>query len=669
MRKSTRSYLVGLLAVTTGIGAVYLFWQTKSIYGGDAGDLAAAIITQGVPHPPGYPLYTSLGIVLTKIFTASTVAWKIGLLSSLSSLLSTVILFDLFYFLTKKILASILAVFALSLLYPIWLYSEVVEVFALNNLFIVTLLSLTFHLFYTKKRKYFYAFAFVLGLSLTHHQIIIFLFPALFFLLFKSRVRIGLGELAKAIGLFILGLSPYLYVIISSFYDPAVNWQGPFSAVNFINLVTRAGYGTFQAGSFIGHQPLLRLVNVYGFFAFFYQDFRILGLIFIFLGFAYLYRINKTVWAVVGIGAASYLFFIFYASFPLAENFMLGTFERFVQPLYIIISFYLFFGIIFSEKILYHLFKHVGTDQKAKIFAKLGLLLISIYPAGLFILNFPKISILKNDFTAENLGRDILNSVPSQSVLIISTDTPLFNTQYVYYAEKKWPGVKLIHLTKLYTPYYTDQLKKQYPDLSLPDENVSPKDKFYSLIDKNYGRFPIFNKLAFAADRGEWIINGLLFKYYDNKDLPDDKQILDLNNKLWSTYHDPLSASLSKYKNLLLSDTLRVYSLSHQEFGFWTARRGISDVAQEHLLLAQEYYPDDLDSYIILAQSYMTEKKCDKANQQINEIIKRDKDNANSYLLLTLNYSLCYKDEEKAAYYRRLYEDKSRGKETPLKTL
>ncbi len=662
-------YWIGLVSIALGLGTVYLYWQCRTIYGGDGGDLASAIVTKGIAHPPGYPLYTALGVVFTELIKTGEAAWKIGFLSSLSSLLSGVILFDLFYFLTRKTFPSVLVVFVFSLLYPIWLYSEVVEVFALNNLFTVSLLWLAFHLYWCKKWKYFFALSYVLGLSLTHHHIIVFLTPVLFYLVWISRIRLTFEKIVKMVVLFFLGLLPYFYVIISSFYGPPVNWMGEPTLSNFFALVTRAGYGTFQAGSFIGREPVLRLINIYGFLEFVYLDFRILGLLLIALGFIFLYKWNRVVWTAISLGVASYLFFLFYASFPLAENFMLGTFERFVQPLYILLSFYLLFGFIAFGKILRQLFNRISLSYKAEIFAKLSLILLFIYPTGLFILNYPKINSLRNDFTAENLGRDILNTIPKDAVLILSTDTPLFNTQYVYYTEKKWPDVKLIHLTKLYTPYYASQLKKYYPELILPSEDVSPKEKFYSLVYQNYSRFPIFSKQPFGADNGEWVVNGLLFRYFDRKDLPKDEEIYDLNNKLWSTYHDPYSGNPAKYNNLLLSDTLRVYGLSHQEYGYWLARRNYAIDAEKHLLLAEKYYPNDLDSYAILAQSYITEKKCQQAEEQINKMIERNKDLADSYFLMSLNYSVCFNDSAKASYYRRLYEEKIRSKETKLQKL
>src|SRR5664280_1156469 len=60
---------------------VFLLFQAQGIIGGDSGDLVTAVTTFGVPHPPGYPLYTFLGWILSHI-PVFTPSWRVGLLSS-----------------------------------------------------------------------------------------------------------------------------------------------------------------------------------------------------------------------------------------------------------------------------------------------------------------------------------------------------------------------------------------------------------------------------------------------------------------------------------------------------------------------------------------------------------------------------------------------------------
>ena len=658
-----------LIILSLIIGSLYYVTQANTIYGGDAGDLAAAIKTIGIAHPPGYPLYTLLGIILNSIIPLGTLAWRVGLVSSLSSLVALIYLYKVLFILTKKIYISFISVLTLAFLYPIWLYSIVAEVFALNNLFLILLLY--FGVKYRENRKIqdLYILSLVLGLSLSHHHIIVFTLPSLILLLYPLRTTIKLRNIFIMLILLLVGLLPYLYIIIASFSNPSLNWMGGPTAINFWNVITRVGYGTFTAGKFIAYEPGLRLYSIVGFLDFVYKDFRVLGIILILFGFYWMFKKRKDYFFFFTSLLASYLFFLFYASFPLTENFMVATFERFIQPLYFILSFFVAYGLIYFAQLIEKLIKRIVSYRHQVLVTNLFLGMLIIYPVGLIILNYPKISILKNDFTAENLGRDILNTVEDNAVLIISSDTPLFNTQYVYWSENEWQDVKLIHLSKLWTSFYRSQLEKLYPIIELYDENISSDKKFETFIEKNYKKFPIYSKQSFKSDNGVWLPYGLLFRYYKNGDEPSNDKIIKINEDLWVKYNDPLSGSLGIYQNLMLSDVLRSYAFARQEIGFWMAKKGYIFEAEKHLLEAKRLYPQDLDSNIILAQVYIIQKKCNDSKNETEEVISKNPDDADSLLVLSINYAVCFKDEVKAREYQALYESKRRGREIELRLL
>lgn len=658
-----------LYTLILSVGIVYLQTQVKSIYGGDAGDLAVAIKTIGIAHPPGYPLYTILGIILNTLIPMGTLAWRVGFVSLISSIIALFYLYRLIYLLTEKSFISFITVATVAFLYPIWLYSVVVEVFALNNMFLAVLLYYSFLFAKNNNIRDFYLLSYLFGLSLSHHHIIIFILPVIILLVYKNKRSIKLRNIIISSLLIFSGLIPYFYLWLSSMFNPALNWQGPPTFINFWNVLTRAGYGTFTAGKFIANVPILRFLSLWGFFDFVYKDFRILGLILIFSGIYISFKWYKKYSFPLIFGLLSYIFFLFYASFPLSENFMVGTFERFIQPLYLILGIYLSFGLVLFMKIFEKVINNLITFPNRFVVLRLISCLFLIYPLGMLILNYPKISILKNDFTAENLGRDILNSVEKEAILIISTDTPLFDTQYVYWSENKWRQVKLIHLSKLWTSFYSTQLSKLYPEIELADEGVDAENQFKSFIRKNYGKYPIYSKQSFKSDEGIWVPYGLLFRYYKNADLPSDGDLLSLNEKLWTGYHDPLASSLSSYQNLMLADVLRTYAFARQEIGFWEAKKGFVYQAEKHLLEGKRLYPDDLDSNIILAQVYIIEKRCEEAKKESEEVIAANKDNADSFLVMSINYAVCFKDEVKAREYQSLYESKRRGQETELRLL
>ncbi len=668
MRRVTKWWghiLIGMI-----IGGIYFYSQVKTIYGGDAGDLVSAIIILGIPHPPGYPLYTILGIDAVKLVQYSTIAWRVGLVSSIPSIIFLLLLFSLLFFLTHKKILSLITVLTIAFTYPIWLYSVSAEVFALNNLLTIALIWSLIQSYSVKNHKFLYLSAFLFGLGISHHHIIILLLPASLYLLYQARIKLRLNHYIKIFAYFLCGISPYLYVFISSKNSPEVNWMGSPTLSSFLLLFTRAGYGTFRIGGFTGFDPLSRLLNVWALFDFVYKDFRLAGILLAIIGIYQAWRKLKKIFWFLIIYLFTYIFFMFYASYPLVDNFLVATFERFVQPLYVILSFFMVFGMWFIlDFISAYIPKHLGSQKLSRLLLSVELTFF-ILPVGVLLLNYPKISILKNDQTAENFAYDILDNLPQNSVLILSTDTPLFNTQYLYYSQKMRPDVKLIHLSKLYTPFYQDTLKKFYPDLKLEKASDYNSEKIMTkFILDNYNQFPIYSKQAFKIDGGKFIPEGLLFRVYKDQDVPKAEETLKLNQKLWQSYHDPLSGSLAKYQNLMLSDVIKYYAYAHQEFGFWASNHIYPKVAEEHLLTAEELYPQDKDSYTILVQVYILDNKCDKAEEQLNHLLELDNNNSEAIYLQAVNYSTCYKNKEKAEYYQNLFEKSKQDQEVKLKKL
>ncbi|MBI3380080.1 DUF2723 domain-containing protein [Candidatus Gottesmanbacteria bacterium] len=670
-KEEQRNYRWTLLVLTLLVSSLYLLLQVETIYGGDAGDLASAIIVGGIAHPPGYPLYTLLGVIITKVLSFGTYAWRIGFLSSIPAIFTVIIVFDLIFYLTKRLSVAFLGGTILTFVYPFWLYSEVVEVFALNNLFLVSLLWLLIHWTQEGRTKYLYLAALVFGLSLSHHHVILFLVPSLLYLLLSKRKYISVKLILKCLLFFILGLIPYTYVLIVAYYNSsAINWMGSLSLINFISLVTRARYGTFQSGGFSAHDPILRLLNIWAFFEFVYKDFKLPAVLLSILGIYHLTKYQKRIFISILLGFIFYLFFLFLASFPLVDNFMVATFERFILPLYILIIPLIAAGFLSLEKIIEKYVGHFIANKKKLIFIKMVSIIFFIYPLGLLILNYPRISILKSDFSAENLGKDIFYSLPQNSILFLTTDTPLFDTQYVYYAEKYRPDVKIIHLTQLYNPDDLKRLKVLYPDLELPNSKEDSKQIFKFFLTRNYPKFPIYSKLVIETSEGSWIPYGLVFRFIKNGDKePSDEGILTENGRLWSHYQMPEKSSLARYQNLMLSDLLPIYAIAHQEIGFWAAKKKYSPVAEKHLLIAEKLYPRDLDSYIILTQSYIVDNRCPDAKLQIEELAKKNTSDPRIYFLQSINFAVCNKEKEKALFYLKLYEEKKNENDINLKKI
>ena len=695
--------------------ALYFYWQTKSIYGGDAGDLVSAAYLKGVAHPPGYPLYTFLGYLLTKI-PYSTVAARVGLLSVIPSALTIGILYFLILRVTKVsqgkklsfkevpklsfeelandswrvILPALIACLTLAFSYLFWLYAEVPEVFGLHSFFVVLLTYILFIWSEKKDSRFLYLFSFVFGLSLCHHHIILFLVPAFAYWIYKHKKFLPKKKLVFSIqySVFsILGLLPYSYVYFAAKDSPAINWNNPVNLKNFISLITRANYGTFIANASISRGFLTRFAQFFGFFETALIDFTQLGVILIFFGAFWQFKKRRKIFvfnllAVVFGG----LFFVFYASFPLINNFTLATFERFLLPSYIFMSIWLAEGIIFVSQIIVRACRELfdrlrvgfstcpasgGAHSKNKTLPFLLFFeaVFFLLPLSLFYANFPKISILKNDFTAEHLAEDILYNLPQDSILLLMDDTVLFNSQYLYYIEKKRPDIIFIHTDILNSKDYQEQIKKLYPEIKISQNGDSSKSLF-SFFEENFSGFPIYsNGLLFISEEFVWVPKGLIKRLYKKEEAPSAEEFLGQSKEFWGKLHDPFSGSLSKYKNLMLADVLRVYGWARRETGKVLLNAKIFKEGEEYFQEAIRLTPEDKENYQFLGQAFLGQKKCYGAQRSFERMVEIDQDDENGYLFLSKTYKECFKNEGKAREYERLYQEKKKEKEIPIEKL
>ena len=91
MKKSKIYLLIGLgfFVITS---AIYIFALCPTIHPRDNPDILTAAITLGIPHSPGYPLFTMLGHLFSKI-PLGTLPWRVNLMSAIFSAASVLVLY------------------------------------------------------------------------------------------------------------------------------------------------------------------------------------------------------------------------------------------------------------------------------------------------------------------------------------------------------------------------------------------------------------------------------------------------------------------------------------------------------------------------------------------------------------------------------------------------
>lgn len=212
-----------LYTFTAGPGIVELF--------DDSLEFQVVAPTFGIAHPTGYPLYTIMGGLWSRVlFPFGNWAWRMNLFSALSA--ATAVL--LVYLITARLLprtdrrdlwAGLAAATAFALGLVWWSQATVAEVYALHGLLMASILlvTLTIPPLYASsqtpagQRRAFrrmLLLSFLIGLSLAHHRTALLLLPGVAVYLFWSVP--GLWKPRKEwlfwIGAFLLPLTLYLYL-------------------------------------------------------------------------------------------------------------------------------------------------------------------------------------------------------------------------------------------------------------------------------------------------------------------------------------------------------------------------------------------------------------------------------------------------------------------------
>ena len=412
--------------------AVYAHNLSPGVYLSDSGDFLSAIISKGVAHPSGYPLYTMLGILFLYIPINATVAYKVGLISVLASSLALVIFYKISYKLGGSKLFAFISSLMLAFTYPFWFNAVITEIFALHNLFLVSIFYLILKLYDEFDYKDLYIFSFISGLALTNNLKIVLIFPiTAVFLILRKKFRAGLtiNNIIKSISLFFLGLTPYLYIPFAAFRDPVVNWNRPVNLENFLHLLLRRDYG-WGTESFSGFEftnpintylvywqnyisPLFIILSVIGTISLLYNK-----------KFGYV-AYTSSVFLFVGI------FFFVYSRTNITSLYHLATIERFFLSSIIVFGFMMAAGMGFVTQLLQNA---VSAPLLKKFIFSATILAFIVIPVGLFISNYSKTD-HRDFYFIDDLAKSIIDPLPENSYIIFTSDTyafPVFYMQLAY---------------------------------------------------------------------------------------------------------------------------------------------------------------------------------------------------------------------------------------------
>jgi hypothetical protein len=446
----------------------YLISLFPTVTSEDSGELTAAAHTLGVAHPPGYPLFVILAKLFTIIVPFGNIGWRVNAFSAFFGAAAVAMLFLLVRLLSSDTAIGVIT----SLLFAggeiFWSQAIRAEVYTLNAFFLLLVIFLAVMWYFAElsdfqttregtpppSSKLFYALAFIYGLSLTNHPLMLLAGPPLLIFIFIAKPKILLDY--KAVLYFFIGLSLYLCLPIFASYQPAVNWGNPVNWENFWTHVTRqiysadsisaaghliygtsaqAGHDTTTAASAISE--FLRQ-NVWSFFGRFFVILDsnytwIAGLLAI-LGFIALWIRTKAVFwlfvlliifnsvvmaSVTGVGITDKLPSLYFTDRP------------FFIPLLLLTSVMAGLGIRYIASILYESGKRtVRASKRNPAIFFVALLLI-----GILALKFPSQD-QHGNFIAKDIAKTVLDLLPPNAVLHSSNgDNTAFPILYLQAVE------------------------------------------------------------------------------------------------------------------------------------------------------------------------------------------------------------------------------------------
>lgn len=451
------------------LGIFYLLFIPSAVQHGDTGELVTNSYLLRVSHPPGYPLFTwimSLGTRIwgwTSVYGAASITQVLLALGALAFVLRLALKQSSFW-----LALPIVALLGTSRLF--WEYAILPDVFMLNNFFIA---AVSFFYFQESSRRNLTWLILVFCLGLTNHQTLILLAPLVLYKVYAQKeFKWGsLMILAGFVGFCLINAS----MLALDSKSPGT-WGQIDGFKPLLDHVLRRTYGTFNLATGEGK-------NTYGAILSLFFDNLSLDLWALLLLFAAgMQQLGKRmricIPTLVYLGCFLLYVTAFFALMRIRpEGPWLAIAERFLlMPMMLLV----FLGI------------RSGSTLEGKVSQVLGgLMLVNIL---INVINYRHENNYRTNFAVEDHARNLLTSLPKDAVFLISGDTDEYALQYLQQVLKERTDVLVVSPIMLAHPWYIKKLKEKQPRFRYPERDPSRMfgERFFHVIEENFGSLPLY---------------------------------------------------------------------------------------------------------------------------------------------------------------------------------
>ena len=234
--RPARADWMQVAGVAAALVALYALTAPRTVALEDDGLFVLSSYYLGIEHPPGYPLFTLLGKLFTRLPFGS-VAYRVHLASAFFGALSCAVAWLCARALIEGRLPAYLAAFGLGLSPVFWSQSIIAEVYTLNTFFFLVLVYLGLRVCPPSLEtgaaggnpRILPWMALVFGLSLSNHwPLMLLVAPAFAILLWPRRIEI-LRRLPLLALLVVVGLLPYAWMVVLSWAALPISFYGAVS--------------------------------------------------------------------------------------------------------------------------------------------------------------------------------------------------------------------------------------------------------------------------------------------------------------------------------------------------------------------------------------------------------------------------------------------------------
>lgn len=570
------------IAVAIALLGLYLVTLCPTIYSGDAPELATAASTFGVPHAPGYALYSLVGNLWSRVIVFGDPGWRLNLMSAMCAVTAAMLLYGTVKRLGGSQLGAACAALSLGVGNTFWSQAVISEVYAFDIMLGAALLFATVRNHAIGTAKSLIPVALFASMWVCHRNVNALYVLAILPIIWPT-LGLCLGSIRQVLILLAVAALPFfswIYLPISAAADPLLNIGDPQTLDRFRDVVSAQIYQHLLFSGDFGEQALTLLGSL--------RHGAGLALLLAPLGVIACWRRTKQrrlLLGLIGLGLLNFLF---------ASNYAVADAHTFLLPLTLAIAALAGLGL---------------STLQAALPTRGNWLAVGILISCTLLLGFANYQSnnLRGQTLARDFARDALSFPKRDGIVLSHVDSVTFALWYGQAVESQGPERLLVISRGIALDWHQEWAQRRRPDLDIPlyQGADTPSHWPAMLAIQNAKTVPVFvtaNVRGYfqSADRNELAKHvrerpaGLLTELH-HLSLPEDPaRTIARNQRFWARCWPHVVEARQYQLNEDMTALALHYASMRVLFAHYCLVNGNADAAQSSASAVLDLDPDPL---------------------------------------------------------------------------